>query len=305
MSVKSIKKQLAAAIAMVLVAAIALGSSTYAWFASNSKVTANGMQISAATEGSQLIIADTIDNLYTGDKANKTSVGLNLSGANLHPVHPVYTEIGTSIVTQSETWNHAYSDTYNVAISGSNEVALDKNQLSVDSNVGKVGTDGYYLTGTIAVGLAVNGNAKVTDLKVDTCSISWADGTQDTQKTQLLKTVRVMLTEATTNKVVGIYGNGNVVTSVGNAQSGTFGQDGFTAAVADSMGNLVVSTGDTNTSPVIAAEISQASTVDDAKNNAKLFNVYIYFDGRDENCTTEQYSAANLNVVLNFVATPA
>ena len=37
-SVKALKKQLAAAIAMVLVAAVALGSSTYAWFVNNTMV---------------------------------------------------------------------------------------------------------------------------------------------------------------------------------------------------------------------------------------------------------------------------
>ena len=46
-SVKALKKQLAAAIAMVLVAAIALGSSTYAWFVSNNTVKATTASISA------------------------------------------------------------------------------------------------------------------------------------------------------------------------------------------------------------------------------------------------------------------
>ena len=46
-SVKALKKQLAAAIAMVCVAAVALGSSTYAWFVSNNKVTAQTTQIKA------------------------------------------------------------------------------------------------------------------------------------------------------------------------------------------------------------------------------------------------------------------
>lgn len=55
MSVKSIKKQLAAAIAMVLVAAVALGSSTYAWFAANTKVQATGMQATATTSSSLVI----------------------------------------------------------------------------------------------------------------------------------------------------------------------------------------------------------------------------------------------------------
>ena len=46
-SVKTLKKQLGAAIAMVCVAAVALGSSTYAWFVSNNQVTATTTQIAA------------------------------------------------------------------------------------------------------------------------------------------------------------------------------------------------------------------------------------------------------------------
>ena len=46
-SVKTLKKQLGAAIAMVLVAAVALGSSTYAWFVTNNTVKATTSTISA------------------------------------------------------------------------------------------------------------------------------------------------------------------------------------------------------------------------------------------------------------------
>ena len=55
-SVKALKKQLAAAIAMVLVAAIALGSSTYAWFVSNTKVDAKTTNISAQSNSAYLVI---------------------------------------------------------------------------------------------------------------------------------------------------------------------------------------------------------------------------------------------------------
>lgn len=51
MNSKAIKRQLLAAIAMVLVAAIALGSSTYAWFVASDSVTANGMKVQAKAEG--------------------------------------------------------------------------------------------------------------------------------------------------------------------------------------------------------------------------------------------------------------
>lgn len=55
MSAKSLRNQLLAAIAMVLVATIALGSSTYAWFAANNQVTATGMTVSAQAESGIVI----------------------------------------------------------------------------------------------------------------------------------------------------------------------------------------------------------------------------------------------------------
>lgn len=55
-SVKALKKQLAAAIAMVVVAAIALGSSTYAWFVSNNTVKAVTTNISAQSNSAYLVI---------------------------------------------------------------------------------------------------------------------------------------------------------------------------------------------------------------------------------------------------------
>ena len=47
MDVKALRKQLMAAIAMVVVAAVALSSATYAWFVTNNTVKATTSQISA------------------------------------------------------------------------------------------------------------------------------------------------------------------------------------------------------------------------------------------------------------------
>ena len=58
-SVKQLKKQLAAAIAMVCVAAVALGSSTYAWFVSNNTVKATTSKISAQSNAPFLKIDKT------------------------------------------------------------------------------------------------------------------------------------------------------------------------------------------------------------------------------------------------------
>ncbi len=55
MNMKSLKTQFIGAIAMVLVAAIAMGSSTYAWFTLNNRVTASNMEVRAKTAGSLII----------------------------------------------------------------------------------------------------------------------------------------------------------------------------------------------------------------------------------------------------------
>jgi hypothetical protein len=55
MSIKSLQKQMMAAVAMVLVAAIALSSATYAWFVNNATVTATDVSVQAATAYSLLI----------------------------------------------------------------------------------------------------------------------------------------------------------------------------------------------------------------------------------------------------------
>ena len=70
MNVKHLRKQLMAAIAMVLVAAIALGSSTYAWFVNNSKVTAEAGDYTAST-AQYLLIS------HAAEKDFKTSISFD------------------------------------------------------------------------------------------------------------------------------------------------------------------------------------------------------------------------------------
>lgn len=55
METKALKKQMGAAIAMVLVAAIALGAATFAWFVNNTKVTAESVNVSASSANTLLI----------------------------------------------------------------------------------------------------------------------------------------------------------------------------------------------------------------------------------------------------------
>lgn len=84
MNAKALQKQLVAAVAMLLVAAIALGSSTYAWFVNNTKVTAQYTNISSATSTSSLYIKNkSTAGIPTSDLTSVTTA----AGSNtLYPV---------------------------------------------------------------------------------------------------------------------------------------------------------------------------------------------------------------------------
>lgn len=94
-SINSLKKQLVAAVAMVCVAAVALGSSTYAWFAANNKVTAEGMSVQA--QGETGIVIKSAD--------NSNSVWATTASAGMNQAQQLYP---TSTVDLTD-WYHAVS----------------------------------------------------------------------------------------------------------------------------------------------------------------------------------------------------
>lgn len=96
-TVKALKKQLVAAIAMVLVAAVALGSSTYAWFVSNNKVTATTSTISAQSNAPFLKIDKTDITENSGTSIDFKDVGK----AELYPAQVVKADEDTTPLFQS------------------------------------------------------------------------------------------------------------------------------------------------------------------------------------------------------------
>lgn len=84
MNSNAIKRQLLAAIAMVLVAAIALGSSTYAWFAANTSVTATGANVTAETPTTILISKTSATEEFGSTIAMENESKM---GATVYPVH--------------------------------------------------------------------------------------------------------------------------------------------------------------------------------------------------------------------------
>ncbi len=135
MKMKSLKTQFIGAIAMVLVAAIAMGSSTYAWFAMNTQVEANGMQVKAVAEDGILIINELDDDTTTNWKS-----ATQASYSTLVSLAPTSTANDT-------TWFHNKSDSQTDAKAG--QAAATYETISSDpkwkreEGSGKSGT--YYI----------------------------------------------------------------------------------------------------------------------------------------------------------------
>ena len=97
MNSKAIKRQLLAAIAMVLVAAIALGSSTYAWFVASGTVTATGMKVQAQSEAGLVI------RYGTGSWGTSATAGMDAEGVESAKLKPAST-------IDSKAWYYASAE---------------------------------------------------------------------------------------------------------------------------------------------------------------------------------------------------
>lgn len=152
---KSLKKQLAAAIAMLLVAVVALGSATYAWFVTNNTVQATTSTISAQANAAFMNIkynASAVDSDLTADTST-------LGDKPLYPA-------------QWNTTDGKFESAYALKV---DNAAMDSGTLFT---VGDAGTPDQAVAAEYAVLNTFNISAKgrgLTDLKVKGASIDGAN----------------------------------------------------------------------------------------------------------------------------------
>ena len=146
MTVKSLRKQLAAAIAMTLVATVALGSSTYAWFAINSKVTATGMNFTTKVSDN-LFITTSEQSLNQTTIANDALFGTALVATKSAVLEPVSTTDGNT---------YYYSSVTNVLGSGDTKsdewIKYDHNDSTAVDGYANAFSKNYGVTGDGAKG---------------------------------------------------------------------------------------------------------------------------------------------------------
>ena len=171
-NVKGLKKQLAAAVAMVCVAAVALGSSTYAWFVSNNTVDATVSSISAQSNAAYL----TIDKVEAMTNAGtQTAVDLAESPVKLYPSRPHQADGGTKTDWENSTvpadlaWQTAYAKTADSA-DAQTDTKGKGIYYDLTHTVDTVtGTTGYVSTSQVYVS---SSQGAFNSLKLDSMSVT-------------------------------------------------------------------------------------------------------------------------------------
>lgn len=126
-------KAIVPALAMLLVSAVLLGTSTFAWFSMNDEVTVSGMQITAKSDQVYLIVGSTNDLTALQDKTtgNQTTIELKNTGsadplsATVKPVQPkdgAITNATTAATPGSWEWYEGTSKTDGTAKPTANAV---------------------------------------------------------------------------------------------------------------------------------------------------------------------------------------
>lgn len=269
-SVKALKKQMAAAIAMVCVAAIALGSSTYAWFVASNTVTAEGMTVQAQSESGLAI------------SYNSTSWGTSATAGVTDSVklYPASTK-------DLANWSHATAEASN------NTTAVQSTREDITSDVfgGESGAfkddNGYVFMKEFKIRStateALSKGLYVKDVKV----------TGATQKMSVAMRVGVRYTDTSNsgNNKAFIY----APVTVGETNPTT--TYNWYKDANDSNGSAVTlaATG-RDTSIVIPASTSIPAEA----SNAVKVQIYIWFEGEDAQLFSDNFNAEDIKVTVDF-----
>ena len=188
-SVKALKKQMAAAVAMVCVAAVALGSSTYAWFVSNNKVTATTSTISAQSNAAFMYIRDK-DEKSTNLTADTSSV----TSTALYPAHWVTAKEGNYATADIGKFYTAYGTTADdgTMVAKTLKIVEANADSTTKGSPADAVTAQYAVKNTFFIGFK---GTELSDLVVTAASLKNEDGSDSTSdNADLDNALRILVT---------------------------------------------------------------------------------------------------------------
>ena len=257
---------------MVLVAAVALGSSTYAWFVSNNSVKATTTNISAQSNSAYLVIQEANNGLTKTDSSSTSAAtAVDTDTVKLYPAQ---------VVNGTATGSYKFESAYAAAAGDSLEKTSTRFTVGTNGTAEEAVTNSYAHKDTFYIGTG-GYDGSFTNLKVEGVTVS----AKTADKADLVNAMRVLV-------VCGdqwtVWQNGAEVTSVdtlnttGNATEKTT----LTAKYTDA------------TNKAIAASVS--------KNNDVTVDIYVFYDGADGQVNSDNLAdLQDCGVTVTFTATPS
>ena len=266
MNSKAIKRQLLAAIAMVLVAAIALGSSTYAWFVSNNAVTATGIDVTTTSS---------VPNLYI-TSSGKTTDAMSAVGTNPTKLFPVS--------TNSAKDNEFYETLHWTSASGDNTHAVaDQYQAALKHETGKT----VYADYTFVLGVT-NGTMDIyfdNDTNATTLAAAAKMGTAGRFAIKFDNGDWILF------KVKGTATNSGYYTDKasegGNGDYWVTGAGDSTKCSAASYADFGAYSGSISDTGVASAGTKKLTTISSTDTDGQTVTVRVWYEGCDKDCVSE------------------
>ena len=306
-SVKTLKKQLGAAIAMVLVAAVALGSSTYAWFVSNTKVTAEKVTMSA-TAAQTLLISESGQNnwntILVRNDNNTTFVPVSTTGKTSM-------DDKTMLFAKDNAWTADNQDGNKAYVTGYENATANQDYYSTTFDIKSSVACKLYLDDETVFTAAVNATATNEMLKAMRMAVLVE------QNGSIAKTYIYELDDQ------AISGNGNSynttnnkattdVNGIAKAVKVTKGTTDNTFATDSISADNTVSKIKLATAPTDASFVTTTNGADElasmAANEVVKIHVYMWMEGCDYDCNSSvvaNITGQTVTANLGFAAAAA
>ena len=258
------KKALLSSVAMLLVALVALGSATFAWFAANPNADASGLSMKT-TAATGLVIKTDSDDTWSHNAA------LYKGQQNAFDLQPVSQEQGTP----DNFWTIAAKD--------AGDEAHDSEATMSPASLGTFESAGYVYTEQVYFRLS-DGSAKTTD-SVYLTGVEIKKNAENT--TTMPNAIRVAIADKDGN-LIGTY----CLTSAG--AQGTLTTAAKTAGDFDP--ELATAVGSTGVKVVDGADLTS-----DAADEDNFVKVYVYLDGQDDACYSDNVGTVNAAEIISSV----
>lgn len=292
MNSKAIKRQLLAAIAMVLVAAIALGSSTYAWFVASGTVTAEGMEVQAQSEGGLAI------RYGTGTWGSIASAGMT-SATNLYPTS----------THNLQRWSHATAKS--VAAANADAKTFTEITSTVMDGTSVKADNGYVVMKEFEVrSTAADAADLAKGLYVESITVTLGDS--DNLPTQNMSTALRVGVKVAGNQVASSTGS-----SKDNPEQFYIYGPTKMSSDADNPANLASTTytvnykadGTDNAQVTLTTPSKNKTLLDDkytipkdGDSSAVKVQIFLWFEGEDHNLYSDNINIEKLSVSVNFAS---